>query len=301
MTDLRASYGFCAEVASREARNFYYSFLVLPPDRRRSMCALYAFLRRTDDLADDPGPSEAKVEALAGWRGSLDRALAGRSETWPGLLALADTVRRHEIPPAYLHEVVDGVEMDLVPRPFETFDDLAAYCYRVASVVGLSCLSIWGYRSDGGKAEALAEACGVALQLTNIVRDVREDALQGRIYLPREDLRRFGVAPEELSAPRLTSRVRALLEFQTARASDFYGQAEPLRHRVDPVGRPVLLAMVGIYRALLDEIVRRDHDVFAGRVSIPAWRKVAITVRSLGGRFARAPRDPMLAEPNRCR
>ena len=168
-------------------------------------------------------------------------------------------------------------------------------------MVGLSCLSIWGFRSDGGRAEAQAEACGVALQLTNIVRDVREDALRGRIYLPREDLRRFGVAPEELSAPKTTARVRSLLEFQTARAYDFYGQAEPLRHRVDPVGRPVLLAMVGIYRALLDEIVRRDHDVFAGRVTIPGWRKMAITLRSLGGRFARKPIDPILAEPNRCR
>jgi len=301
VTDLQASYQFCAEVARREARNFYYSFLVLPPGRRRSMCALYAFLRRTDDLADAPGAAEAKAEALMGWRGSLDRALAGRPEAWPGFLALADTVRRHEIPPGYLHEVLDGVEMDLVPRPFETFEDLAAYCYRVASVVGLSCLSIWGFRSDGGRAEALAEACGLALQLTNIVRDVREDALQGRIYLPREDLRRFGVAPEELSAPRITARVRSLLEFQTARAYDYYAQAEPLRHKVDPVGRPVLLAMVGIYRALLDEMVRRDHDVFAGRASIPAWRKMAITLGALGSRFARSRPDPILAEPNRCR
>ena len=121
MTELRASYEYCAKVARREARNFYYSFLVLPPDRRRSMCALYAFLRETDDLADAPGPSDLKVEALSRWRGSLDRALEGGAETWPGLLALADTVQRHEIPPPYLHEVIDGVEMDLTPPTVRDF------------------------------------------------------------------------------------------------------------------------------------------------------------------------------------
>ncbi len=300
MGDLGASYRFSAAVARREAKNFYYSFLVLPPGRRRSMCALYAFLRTTDDLADAPGPAHAKSAALAAWRGSLDRALAGEADPWPGFPALADTVHRHEIAPAYLHEVIDGVEMDLRPRPFETFDDLAAYCYRVASVVGLSCLSIWGYRSDSGRAEALAEACGIALQLTNIIRDVREDALAGRIYLPREDLRRFGVDPAELAASRISDRVRALLSFQTARAADFYRQAEPLRRQVDPVGRPVLGAMVGIYRSLLDEIIRRDHDVFSARVAVSGRRKLAITVLSLAARFGRGLPEAALAESTRC-
>ncbi len=303
MNELRASYDFCVELSRREAKNFYYSFLVLPGDRRRAMCALYAFLRRTDDLADAPGPVERKAPALDAWRLSLDEALDGRTEAWPGLLALADTVRKHEIPRRYLHDVIDGVEMDLIPRPFATFDDLTLYCYRVASVVGLSCLHIWGYRSDGGKAEALAESCGIALQLTNIIRDVREDALQGRVYLPQDDLRRFGIDPAELTAPRPTGRVRALLEYQGARAYEYYRRAEPLVARVDPVGRPVLLAMVGIYRALLDEIVRRDYDVLTSRVALPGWRKLAITARSLGARFARPgaefDTDPILAESSR--
>jgi 15-cis-phytoene synthase len=305
VNELRASHDFCVGISRREAKNFYYSFLVLPAERRRAMCALYAFLRRTDDLADAPGPAERKSPALEAWRKGLDDALGGRPGAWPGWLALADTVRKHEIPPRYLHDVIDGVEMDLVPRSFETFDDLSLYCYRVASVVGLSCLHIWGYRSDEGRSEALAESCGIALQLTNIIRDVREDALQGRVYLPHEDLRRFGVDPAELAAPRPTGRVRALLEYQGGRAYEHYRKAEPLVGRVDPVGRPVLVAMVGIYRALLDEIVRRDYDVLTSRVALPAWRKLAITARSLGARFAQprptpdpAP-SPVLAESTR--
>jgi len=300
VSDLRASYDFCVSLSRREARNFYYSFLVLPPERRRSMCALYAFLRRTDDLADAPGPAPEKARSIDAWRRSLDDALGGRADDWAGLPALADTVHRHAIPPGYLHEVIDGVAMDLVPRPFATFDDLHRYCYRVASVVGLSCLHIWGFRSDGGRAESLAEACGVALQLTNIVRDVREDAIQGRVYLPQDDLRRFGVDPAELAAPRTTGRVRALLEFQGGRASEYYDLARPLAPLVDPVGRPVLLAIVGIYRALLDEIIRRDYDVLSERVSLPTYRKLAITLGSLGARFARPHREPALAEPPRC-
>ena len=298
MIDLTESYRYCSDLSRREARNFYYSFRLLPADRRRSMCALYAFLRRTDDLADEAGTIDAKARSLREWRAGLDASLADRGDAWPGWPALADTVRRHAIPTRYLHEVIDGVEMDLVPRPFESFDDLAAYCYRVASVVGLACLHIWGYRSDRGRAETMAEACGMALQLTNIIRDVREDAQNGRVYLPREDLRRFGVEADDLAAARPTPAVRRLLAFEAARAREFYDRAGPLVGLVDPVGRPVLLAIVGIYRALLEEIARRDHDVFSGRVSLPAWRKLAITLRSIRGRFART--APATAEPREC-
>ncbi|HEX8203272.1 MAG TPA: phytoene/squalene synthase family protein, partial [Isosphaeraceae bacterium] len=215
---LRSSYQFCGDVARRQARNFYYSFLLLPADRRRAMCALYAFLRHTDDLADEPGPVAAKRRALDAWRSELDAALGGAGASWPGLPALADTVARHGVPARHLHEVLDGVAMDLEPVAYPTFADLYAYCYRVASAVGLCCIRIWGYRSEGGRAEALAEACGVALQLTNILRDVREDARLGRIYLPREDLDRFGVAAADLDAPRPSDAVRALLAFQGQRA-----------------------------------------------------------------------------------
>ena len=284
---LAQSYEFCRTVSRREAKNFYYSFCVLPPERRKSMCALYAYLRQTDDIADAPGEVGDRAAHLARWREDLNGALAGHpSPDWPGWPALAETVARHAIPAVYLHEVIDGVALDLDPHPFATFAELDAYCYRVASVVGLSCLHIWGFRSEGGEAERLAEACGVALQLTNIIRDVREDALSGRVYLPVEDLQRFGVDPLELAAPVASARVRALLEFEAGRAESYYQHAAHLTRLVSPEGRPVLLAIVGIYRRLLNEVIRRNYDVFTRRVSLSPWRKIWITARSLGGRFS---------------
>jgi phytoene synthase len=283
---LAASFHFCAAVARYKARNFYYGFLLLPPHLRQSMCALYAFMRRTDDLADDPAPGRDGGVALERWRCDVHRALDGGDDrAWPGLAALAATVERHAIPRRYLDAVIDGVAMDVHPRPFATFNDLYGYCYRVASAVGLCCLHIWGYRSKDGRAEALAESCGIALQLTNIVRDVREDAGQGRLYLPQEDLGRFGVVAEDFQARRPSDRVRALLAYEGRRAYAYYDQAQPLAELVAPVGRPVLATIVGIYRTLLDEIARRDYDVLSERVAVPSWRKVAITLRALPGRF----------------
>lgn len=299
---LRESYRFCAALSRREARNFYYSFLLLPPALRRSMCALYAFLRHTDDLADEPGPSQEKRQALADWRVSLIRAIddpAGASG-WPGLLALGDAARRHGIPQRCLEEVIDGVEMDLEPRPFATFDELYGYCYRVASAVGLCCLHVWGYRSEEGRAEELAEACGIALQLTNILRDLREDALRGRVYLPAEDLARFGVDPAEFTDDRPSDRLRALLAFEAERAYTYYARAAPLVGLVEPVGRPVLRTIVGIYRRLLDEIVGRDYDVLSARVAVPPWRKAAIAARALAGPFPFTEPRPRRTESPRC-
>ncbi len=284
---LQASYRFCSRVARREAKNFYHAFLFLPQGRRRSMCALYAFLRRTDDLADQPGPAAEKAEALGAWRLELEAALAGENPPWPGLLALSDTVSRHAIPVQLLHEVIDGVSMDIQPSRFVNFADLADYCYHVASVVGLCCLHIWGYRSDGGKAEKLAEECGVALQLTNILRNLGADARDGRIYLPEDDLARFGVEPDELaSARRPNDRLHALLAFEAERAYGYYEAVRQLVPLVAPIGRPVLRYIVGVYRSLLDEIVRRDYDVLSARISVPPWRKVAIGLLALGGLFA---------------
>jgi phytoene synthase len=283
---LEESYRFCAAVARREARNFYAAFRLLPASRRRSMCALYAFLRHSDDLADEPGSAPAKARALDDWRQALDAALAGDGGDWPGFPALADTVERFAIPAQLLHAVIEGVSRDIQPRGFATFAELADYCYHVASVVGLSCLHIWGYRSEGGRAERLAERCGIALQLTNILRDIRDDAEHGRIYLPRDDLLRFGVEPQELAAAGPPSdRVRSLLAFEGQRAYEYYEAARPLATLVDPVGRPVLRTIVGIYRALLDEIARRDYHVLDGRISLPAWRKIAIALQALAGRM----------------
>jgi 15-cis-phytoene synthase len=282
---LEESYRYCGALSRREARNFYYAFRLLPRSRRRSMCALYAFMRHTDDLADEPGTAAEKARALDAWQQALDAALAGRcGDNWLGFSALADTVARHGIPAKLLHEVIEGVSMDLQPSGFATFAELADYCYHVASVVGLCCLHIWGYRSEEGNAERLAEHCGIALQLTNILRDVGDDARNGRIYLPGDDLARFGVEPEELAANGPPSdRIRELLAFEARRAYEYYEGARPLVPLVDPVGRPVLRTIVGIYRALLDEIARRDYQVLDGRVSLPPWRKIAIAMRALTG------------------
>jgi phytoene synthase len=255
------------------------------------MSALYAFLRHTDDLADVSASAAWKAQAIASWRLELDAALAGRDCQWPGLPALADTVARHGIPVHRLHEVIDGVSMDVEPRRYETFADLALYCHHVASAVGLCCLHIWGYRSNEGKAERLAEACGIALQLTNIIRDVREDAANGRIYLPVEDLERFGVFPEELSASGPPSeQLRSLLAFQAGRAISYYDLALQLTPLISSKGRPVFLTIVGTYRGLLGEIVAGNYNVLDVRVSLPKWRKAMVVLRALFGRVALA--DP---------
>ena len=278
---LRTSYRFCADLSRREAKNFYWSFRLLPPARRRAMCALYAFMRHTDDLADEPGAIETKRASLATWRVQLDAALGGSPDAWPGLPALADTAQTYTIPAKHLHDVIDGVEMDVEPAGFAAFDDLYAYCYRVASAVGLCCIHIWGFTSEAGRAEKLAESCGIALQLTNILRDVREDAEQGRVYLPADDLARFGVTMSDFTRDSPSPALRELLAFEGRRAAEYYEQAAPLVRLVAPSGRPVLRAIVGIYRALLDEIERRDYNVLSRRVTLPPWKKAAITVRSL--------------------
>jgi len=283
-TRLEESYRFCADLSKREAKNFYYGFLLLPKRPRRSMCALYAFMRHTDDLADGPGAVAEKRQALAAWRRELDRAIeTGTFSDWPGHPALVRTVHDHAIPPRLLHDVIDGVEMDLEPAPFPTFRELRTYCYRVASAVGLCCIHIWGYESNDGRAEELAIDYGLALQLTNIIRDVREDAEAGRVYLPMEDLERFGVTDADLARSEPNARLRDLLAFQADRATTYYDRARPLVKCVEPVGRPVLLAIVGLYRAILDEIRKRDYNVLASRVALPRWRKTAIMIGALRG------------------
>jgi 15-cis-phytoene synthase len=294
-SELAASHAFCARVARAQARNFYPSFRLLPAARRRSMCALYAYMRQSDDIADLPGPAEDKRRALDAWRTALNHALGGQPTTdaWPGWLALADAVARHGIPARYLREVIDGVAMDLEPRGFATFDELAIYCYRVASVVGLCCLHIWGYRSENGRAEKLAEACGIALQLTNILRDVREDALNGRVYLPQDEMDRFGVDREALGAATAGAALRRLLAFEAQRAYDEYERGRALVALVDPAGQPMLRAITGIYRALLDEIAHREYDVLRDRARVPSWRKAWIVLRSYAGRDpSELPRRP---------
>jgi phytoene synthase len=275
---LSASYEDCRRLARRSAKNFYYSFMLLPHDKRRAMCALYAFSRRTDDLGDSGQPVEARRTALADWRRSLDRGLNGIYDS-PVFPALADTVDRYRLPPDYLHALIDGVEMDLDRSRYETFDDLRDYCYKVASVVGLCCIRIWGFTDE--RAAEPAIKCGIALQLTNILRDLKEDAAADRIYLPQDDLRRFDYTCDDLRRGLVDERFRALMRFQVERAEGFYDQAAELDRWLSPDGRTAFGTMTGIYRGLLDEIKRLDGDVFRHRVRLTTWHKLRIAGRWL--------------------
>src|ERR1051326_8026848 len=197
--NLEQSYEYCRHVAKTQARNFYYSFTVLPPEKRAAMCAIYAFMRYSDDLTDDASLSSNRTDQLKEWRTALDKAFAGEYGNSKILPAFHDTAVKYEIPKRFFHELIDGEEMDLVKTRYETFDELYSYCYHVASVVGFVCIHVWGF-SGGDAAYEPAEACGIAFQLTNILRDLKEDAERGRIYLPQEDLSRFGYSEEDLVA-----------------------------------------------------------------------------------------------------
>jgi phytoene synthase len=278
--NLQASVRWCKSLAKRKAGNFYFSFLTLPADQLRDMCALYAFMRVTDDIGDDANRAiDDRRTALEEWRRKLEAALSGGETDHPGLPALADLVMRHKIPHEYLFAVIEGVEKDLDHRGFETFAELEDYCYLVAGAVGLCCIHVWGF--EGEEAIPLAIDCGTAFQLTNILRDLGEDARTGRIYLPEEDLERFGYSPEDLFANKRNSAFQDLMAFEVGRAREFYQRAEGLYPHLKPAGRSIYAAMLGIYGGLLDEIERRDFDVYTDRVRLPRWRKLWIATGSL--------------------
>lgn len=278
MTTLTASFEHCRRVTRDRARNFYYAFAALDAERRDAICSIYAFMRRCDDLSDDAGGSEAGLEA---WRRDLDEALGGRIPGDPLWLAFAATAERYRIPHAYFHDMVDGVSSDLWRRSFASFDELYRYCYQVASVAGLSLIHVFGYR--GEEALVLAEKCGVAFQLTNILRDVREDASNGRIYLPAEDLARFGVDAAALLDGRESGRFRELLAFEAKRARGYYDEARPLLKMVDVSCRGSLWALIEIYSRLLTRIERSGYDVMASRMRVPTAEKLWLLGRAVAG------------------
>ena len=276
MNQIDQSYAYCRRVARRRAKNFYYSFLLLSAQQRRAMCAIYAFMRYCDDLSDEPGASRAAIER---WRAELEDALAGRFSGHPVWPAFHHTVRRFQIPHEYFSQMIEGVASDLEPRSFETFDQLYHYCYQVASVVGLTIVHIFGF--DTPRALPLAEKCGVAFQLTNILRDIREDAERDRIYLPAEDLCKFGVSAEDLRAGRRTEAFVRLMAFEGARARAYYDESRPLLDLIHPRSRRSLWALITIYSRLLECIESTNYDVFARRVRLSAFQKSWIVLRAL--------------------
>lgn len=278
MRDLAQSYRYCRSVARRRARNFYYSFLLLPAAQRDAMCAIYAFMRRCDDLSDDPGSAEAARRAIARWREELEAALDGRYSKCPLWPAFHDTVRRFRIPHEYFFEMIEGVRSDLEPRRFRSFDELRRYCYQVASVVGLTIVHIFGFRSPD--ALPMAENCGVAFQMTNILRDIREDLDRGRLYLPLEDLERFGLSEESLRDANPPAAFAELVRFEAARARELYAGGRNLIRLIEPASRPSLWALIEIYSRLLDRIERAGSEVLARRIELPWFEKVRVVARA---------------------
>jgi len=285
MNEVDRSYEYCRRVARSRARNFYYSFVLLSEQQRKAMCAIYAFMRRADDLSDEPG---ATREALEAWRGEMVEALGGHFSGHPVWPAFRHTVRRFGIPHEYFHEMIDGVLGDLLPRRFQTFPELYRYCYQVASVVGLTSIHIFGF--DTASALPLAEKCGVAFQLTNILRDVGEDLERGRVYLPLEDLERFGVTEADLrrggDAIGERGGLLELMRFEASRARGHYRESQPLLDLIHPRSRRSLWALIAIYSRLLERIEARNCDVFTRRVRLPALEKALIVARALAGKTA---------------
>jgi phytoene synthase len=263
---LKASYAFSRTIARTRARNFYYSFLLLSSEQRDAMCAIYAFMRYCDDISEGEGASR---EAIERWRRDLDGALQGQyreNMLWP---AFHDTVKRYRIPHEYFYQMIDGVSSDLQPKQLRTFDELYRYCYQVASVVGLTIIHIFGFESP--EALKLAEKCGIAFQLTNILRDVREDLENHRVYIPEEDIRKFGA---DLATH--DERFVRLMSFEAERADAYYNESRPLIALVHPRSRPSLWALIEIYRRLLARIERSNFDVLEKRIRVPTWEKLSI-------------------------
>ncbi len=281
---LERAYAECRAIARREAKNFYYSFVALPRPRRDAICAIYAFMRNADDLSDDETvPREERRSRLQAWLADWHAASAGAHTDDFVFIAVRDAIQQFRIPLQLLDELVAGTTMDLEHAAGEvdtyaTFDDLYRYCYLVASVVGLVCIRIFGYSDP--RAERLAEETGIAFQLTNILRDVEEDARRKRIYLPVDRLAAHHVPLESLldrkpGAPP-SANERALLAELAARAESYYASAQKLLPLIDRESRPALWVLVSIYHALLKRIRRADYDVFSRRASVPSAQKLAI-------------------------
>ena len=265
------SYSRCVEIARARAKNFYYSFWVLPKQKRLAMCAVYAFMRECDDLSDEAGATRS---ALDGWRQQMEIALDGGEAESPIWLAFADAVHRYKIPRAYLYDMIEGVTSDLSFSQPQTFQDLYQYCYRVAGVVGLTITHIFGFQS--AKVLEMAEKCGIAFQLTNILRDVGEDAGLGRSYLPVELMRQYQVRDEDLKRGEVSPRLHALLEDLGKRARDYYQFSRPMIEMVDRDSRSSLWALIEIYSRLYRRIEGSGFEVLRARHRLPTWEKLSI-------------------------
>ena len=295
------SYDNCHAIARAAHSNFYYAFFLLPKPKRDALAALYAFNRLVDDVADDGHDIAAKQRGLAKWRAELDEAVTGLDHCFDGtaalplddgrpkgaleiLPALADTIRRYHMPARYLHDLISGAEMDLTIHSYPTFDRLREYCYRVAGTVGLTCTHIFGFHDP--RALDLAEKLGLAFQLTNVIRDVREDYLAGRVYLPEEDLTRYGVSAQDFAKSESTLGIRELLRCEADRAWQNYEEGSALFHLIEPDSRSALWLLVHTYSALLARIESLDFAVFGERIRLSKAEKMLFIAKARFGRLS---------------
>lgn len=292
------SYEYCHDVARASHSNFYYAFFLLPKPKRDALAALYAFMRLIDDVSDEGQDLPAKQRGLARWRAALDQAVTGQEQVFDGnaavvspaatlpgaeqvLPALVDTMQRYNMPARYLHDLISGAEMDLTVRFYPTFDRLREYCYRVAGTVGLTCTHVFGFRD--ARALDLAEKLGLAFQLTNIIRDVHEDHKLGRVYLPEEDLARYGVSPEDFDRSEATLGIRELLRFEADRAWQLYEEGSALFGLVDEDSRSALWLLVHTYSALLGRIAALDFAVFGDKIRLSKAEKMIFMAKARFG------------------
>lgn len=268
---------YCQQKAARSGSSFYYSFLFLPEAQRRAIIALYAFCREVDDVVDEcREPALARIK-LDWWREEIHKAFTGRPQH-PVAQALQPALARYDLPQEYFREIIDGMQMDLDYDAYPSFTELSLYCYRVAGVVGLLSAAIFGYQDR--RTVKYANDLGLAFQLTNILRDVREDVSRGRVYLPMDELERFGVTPSDLTLPQTPDRVRELLAFQAERARGYYTRAFAELPEVDRWQQRSGVIMAAIYRSLLEEIERDGLRVLEHRIRLTPMRKLWIAWRT---------------------
>ena len=265
MNTLAADHRACAELLAKAGSNFALPIRLLPEAKRRGTTALYAFCRRADDIVDDAGDPVDATRALDGLEADLGNALAGGASDDPVIRGLVDTVRRFAVPERHLFEIIAGVRMDLTQDRYATFADLRDYCRRVASAVGVAAIHIWGFREPQAALPA-ADACGIAFQLTNILRDIPEDLARGRIYLAQEDFTAAGCRPEDLEAGRIGPGFERLLRTNLARAAEHFRQAEQLDRHLSTDGRIVFRAMQGVYTSIFARVRRAGTNLFTRRV-----------------------------------
>jgi 15-cis-phytoene synthase len=296
---LSHAYAVCRGISRRAAKNFYYGFMVLPSEKRNALSAVYAFMRHADDISDESGVDpQIKRQKLTEWLDSAKAVFAGKATDDPVLMALGDAQKKFKIPPELFEKLVYGTSLDLDIPPAsaeapailcETFEDLKQYCYYVASVVGLVCIKIFGYQDT--KAEFLAEDCGLAFQLTNIIRDIKEDASMGRIYIPAEDLVRSKLTAANFTSstlqdPAQVQQLRPALEYEADRARKYYESAKWLMELIDEDSRAALWVLVEIYSRLLKKITDRNYDVLTDRVRLTLWEKLKVLSRGFLLRIA---------------